>query len=252
VTPASVLGLGLWAPGFPDPRAVDGAPAPDVHEPPAPLLSGALRRRAGRLSRIAAEVVGQAARAGGADLAATRAVYGSVWGELTAAVEMMRSFPQGEGLPSPTTFHNSVHNTPAGYVSISAGSHAFAAALSAGPETSAVALLEALCRLDEAGGDVLMVLLDEPVPEPFGGANAFLPAGVALHLRAGRHDGALAFLRDLAPGAGEPLPLPRGLDAHPCRGGFALAAGVVRRHRGLVSLGGGATRWRVHLESAGA
>jgi len=251
--PLFVAGIGLWSPGFPDLSAwLEGAPRPAAAAAPAELLPPALRRRATGLARMAAEVAGQAARPGALDLAAVPVVLGSAYGEIATAVEMMRSFREGEGMPSPTRFHNSVHNTPAAYLSIATGNRSFSTALAAGRDTTAMALLEASALLEERGGDALLVLLDEPAPAPFGPARSYPPAAVAFHLSVEPGAVARARLSDLRPGGGPGPELPGGLADHPCAGGFRLAAAVARGLRGTLALGGEGDGFSVELGEARA
>jgi len=246
--PVHVAGLGLWTPAFPDLAAwLEGVPRPPAAAAPAELLPAAVRRRATGLARMAAEVAAQAARAGALDLAAAPVVLGSAYGEIATAVEMMRSFHEGEGMPSPTRFHNSVHNTPAAYLSIAGGNRGFSTALAAGRETPAMALLEVAALLEERGGDALLVLLDEPPPPPFDPARPYPPAAVAFHLQAEPGPAARARLSGLAQGGGASPELPGGLADHPCSGGFALAAAVARGIRGPVALGGPGGGFAVEL-----
>ncbi|MCA9685672.1 MAG: beta-ketoacyl synthase chain length factor, partial [Myxococcales bacterium] len=92
------------------------------------------------------------------------------------------------GPVSPTKFHNSVHNTATGYLSIATGNHHSATALAGGPAAVEVALLEALAGLLEghtgAGGsrDTLLVFAEERLPAPFERADGDPTFAVALHL----------------------------------------------------------------------
>lgn len=247
MTSASVLGLGFWSPDFPTLKAlIDGVALPEV-PPAAALLPPALRRRAGNLPRMTAEVIAQVATA--PDLANTPVVYGSVLGETNIAVQMMGSFIEGEGLPSPTAFHNSVHNAPVGYLSIAVGCHSLSPAIAAGPDTCAMALEEALVILADRGGDVVVVLADEQVPVPFTPASPFPSAAAALHLRAGRQSGALAWMGHVRLGDGSRPSLPGNLERHPCAPAFGLLLSVASRATGPISLAGADGRsWRVDLE----
>lgn len=244
---ASVLGLGFWSPDYADlPALLTGIASPS--EPPvASLLPPALRRRAGHLSRMTAEVVAQAA--GRANLTQTPVVYGSVLGETNVAVQMMGSFMDGEGLPSPTAFHNSVHNTPVGYLSIAVGCHEMSPAIAAGPDTSAMAFEEGLCLLADHCDDVLVVLADEQVPAPFTPSRSFPAAAAAFHLCSGARPGALAWLDQVGLGDGSGLVLPGGLEGHPCAPGFRLLIAIASRTTGSVSLAGqGGRAWSLNIE----
>jgi hypothetical protein len=52
-----------------------------------------------------------------------------------------------EKMVSPTLFHNSVHNTPAGYFSIATGIQTASVSLSAGDNTFSAGLIEALTQV---------------------------------------------------------------------------------------------------------
>ena len=244
------MGIGLWTPTYPDLAAwARNAPGAPASTPPAGLLPAALRRRAGLMCRAVAEVTGQAAAEGGADLSRTPVVYGSEFGETGAAVEMMRAFTVGEGLPSPTTFHNSVHNAPPGYISIATGCHAFSTSLSAGESTTAMAFLEAWAVLRQNGGDVIVALADEPVPAPLGVPDAYPVAAVAFHLRSTPAGHGRARIGLPRRGPASPLAIHGGLSRHPCAPAFRLALAVDRRHSGTVSLGSGAADdWTIDVE----
>jgi len=228
VRSAWILGVALWAPGFRDAAAwLSGAQERSVVAPPAEVLPPMLRRRASFLARLTGEVAAQAAREARADLAAVPVVFGSAHGEVATAVEMMRSFREGEGLPSPTRFHNSVHNAAAAYLSIAA------------------ALVEAGALLAERGGEVLVVLADEPAPEPFTAAADHPPAGLALLLSAEPRAGARARLSGLRRTAGVSPEVPGALGRHPCSGAFALVAAVAGGVRGAVPIAPG---WIVEVD----
>ena len=66
---------------------------------------------------------------------------------------------------SPTQFHNSVHNAPAGYWSIAARAMTPHTAVAAHDATFAAGLLEAVTMAAE-GLPVLLVVYDRPLPEP--------------------------------------------------------------------------------------
>jgi hypothetical protein len=247
----AVQGVGLFSPGFAGVAAfLAGAPDPAVKSPKAAILPAALRRRATPLAAMVAEAVTQAAAEAGLELARVPLVLGSALGEIGIARTMLGEFREGEGLPSPTRFHNAVHNGPAAYVSLATGNRGFSTAIAAGRETPAAALLEAAGLLAERGGAVLVVLADEPPPDPFAPATPWPPAAVALALTAAAPDvPARATLRGLRHEAGAEVQVPDGLAGHPQAGGLALVAAVARGAAGEVALGGkGARRWVVEVE----
>jgi len=254
VTDLHAGGVGLWTPGFADLAAfAAGVPGPAGSAPRAELLPAALRRRATPLAQMVAAAAAQAAAQAGADLATVPMVFGSALGEIGLAVSMLGEFRQGEGLPSPTRFHNAVHNGPAAYVSIATGNHGFATALAAGPETTAAALLEVAALLAERGGEAILALADEPAPAPFAPARPFPPLAVAIHLSARGGPRTRAVLRGPRREAGPPPDLPSPYADHPCAGGLALARAIWAGAAGPVHLGPAGERgWVVELSRGGA
>ncbi len=215
------------------------------------LLPPALRRRASSLARMVAAAAGQAARQAGVDFAQVPLILGSAYGEIVAAVEMMGEFGGPTSLPSPTRFHNSVHNAAVAYLSIATGNRGFSTALAAGRATPAVAVLEALALFGECGGDALLVLVDEAPPEPFGLARAYPAAAAALLLSSGPGPRTLAALSDLRRGPGSCPDLPDGLERHPCAGAFALLAAIASRRHATVTLGtDGVSAWLIDVAPA--
>ncbi len=189
-SPLLLKGIGLWTPGHAGAADfLSGAPAdPGVSTPPAAILPPTLRRRASRLTRAGIEAMGEAVVGGGADPATIPTIWASAYGEIdntVALLEMMR----GQGMPSPTRFHNSVHNTASGTASIALGNTAFSSAIAAGPETVAMGFAEAGAWLATHGGELCLVCLDEPPPAPFAPAHPWPLCAVAFLLAAdGAHD----------------------------------------------------------------
>ena len=69
---------------------------------------------------------------------------------------------------SPTQFHNSVHNAPAGYWSIATASQRPSVSLSAHEGTFSAGLLDAAVTVAVEGATVLLVAYDHPMPPPLG------------------------------------------------------------------------------------
>jgi hypothetical protein len=235
---AYVGGVGLCAPRQGGTAGCSATfPGLTPSEPVGDLLPPVLRRRASSLARMAAAVAGQAARQASIDLSRVPLVLGSAYGEIVDAVEMMREFGGPTSLPSPTRFHNSVHNASAAYLSIATGNHGFNTALAAGKATPVATILEAMALLDEFGGDALLVLLDEPPPEPFGRAEPYPAAAVAMCLSARPGPHALAVVTEPRRGSAPCVELPDGLAFHPCAGAFALLASILSHRPSTVGLG---------------
>jgi hypothetical protein len=130
-----------------------GQPKLDV----VPLM---MRRRAGRLARIGLHVA----------LSCTGnpmpAVFCSRHGEIHRSVELLSALAQGEAM-SPTSFGLSVHNAIGGLYSIIYSSHEPVTAISGGAESVGFGLLEASGMLAAGADNVLFVVYDEPLPEPY-------------------------------------------------------------------------------------
>jgi hypothetical protein len=173
-------------------------PDPTAEAPRAELLPPMMRRRTSLLTRMAAEVAQQAGRA--ARLGAEHAsIYGSVYGEIRTTIELLEGLLDPGAPLSPTKFHNSVHNTAAGYVSIAGQNRSGTAALTAGRSTVAMGLLECAGLVADAGAPALLVLAEEPLAEP---------------LADGRRWGPLAAAFALAPAD---LPVPPDMSFRTCR-----------------------------------
>ena len=252
MSPAYVSGVGLCAPRQGGNASWSAAfPGLTPSDPSGELLPPVLRRRASSLARMAAAVAGQAAQQAGLDLSRVPLVLGSAYGEIVAAVEMMREFDGPTGLPSPTRFHNSVHNASAAYLSIATGNHGFNTALAAGRATPAATLLEAMALLGEYGGDALVVMLDEPPPEPFALADPYPAAAIAFCLSTSPGPRALAAVSEPRRGPAPSVELPDGLAFHPCAGAFALLAAILSRRPATVGLGAdGVGPWSVDVAPA--
>jgi len=188
---AAVMGVGAWLPGFPDARAfVNGARRDNADAPP-PRLPVRMRRRTSLLIRMVAEVAAQASEQAGISLGAIPIVVASAYGELGTTMEMLHELSVDRGV-SPFRFHNSVHNTASGYLSIAHENRCPATSLAAGRQTAAMALLEARTLLEDRGGDILVVVADETLPEALTSTVATPVSGAMI-------------LRALAPGEGGPL-----------------------------------------------
>lgn len=251
--PLSVGGLGLWSPGFAGLTAWRaGVPDPAVATARAEILPPTLRRRATPFTAMIAAAAAEAAAAAGADLARLPIVLGSAMGE-DGMLAMLAELHQGEGMPSPTRFHNSVHNAPVAYVSIATGNRGFATTLAAGWETPAAALLEAAAWLADRGGELLLVLGDEPPARPFELAEPFPPLAVALHLAAAPGPSTRATLRGPFRAAGTRPEVPPAFANHTIAGGLALVEAIARGASGVVALGPAGPRgWAVEIVPGGA
>jgi hypothetical protein len=228
-----VLGPGL--PGWSEARAVLSGAAPYVPAPapePAPaLLPATERRRASASVRWALAAGEQALQACGRDGAGLATVFASCGGDGAITHQICEALAAAPRAVSPTRFHNSVHNAPAGYWSIAARSHAPSTSLGGGESTFAVGLLEAATQATVEARSVLLIAYDLPYPppmhvlwpvaQPFAASLLLDPplaAGVALHLE----------LRRGAARESWPAALPPELRTNPAAQALALLAAALR------------------------
>lgn len=123
----TVTGIGIWTRGVRSwdefrQGVADGFTAmADDFEPPRPeAIPARERRRSGLTINLAVEVMHQACDMAGVDKTAIASVFASAMGDTDVTDYMCRKLATSEKLLSPTKFHNSVHNAPSGYWSISA------------------------------------------------------------------------------------------------------------------------------------
>jgi len=199
---ACIEGIGVLGPGLPDwpstARVLQGAPpwqpAPVVL--PAPTcLPSAERRRTGTVVRLTLAVGLEAARRAGVDPAQLPTVFTSSGGDGHNCHEICEVLATPERELSPTRFHNSVHNAPAGYWGIATGATAAANSLCAHDASFGAGLLEALCQVAVDHTPVLLIAYDTSYPEPMRSVRPIPDAfGVALLLAPGANGPSLARL----------------------------------------------------------
>jgi hypothetical protein len=205
-----VDGIGFWAPGIPDwpsmLRALDGDgfEMPETATRPAPgILPPTERRRAPEPVLLASEVAGQACAMAGRDPATLACVFTSTHGDLAITDAMCATLAADPRELSPTRFHNSVHNAPAGYWTVAAHCHASATAISARHGSFAAGLLEAALEVHAENESVMLSAYDVAAPGPLAEvAPSELPFATALVLSPTRTPASLASLSlDLAQAA---------------------------------------------------
>ena len=141
------------------------ADAPDPEPAPA-LLPANERRRASATARWALTVGSEALAAAGIAPEEIAIVFASCGGDGAITHQICEALAQQPPQMSPTRFHNSVHNAPAGYWSIFARSRAPSTTLCAYDASFAVGLLEAAAQVVAERRPVLLVAYDLPNPEP--------------------------------------------------------------------------------------
>ncbi len=239
--PAWVTGVGLWSPGFagPDPW-LGGEPDPAATAPPCREVPSRQRRGTSLTTRMGIEVVCQAARRGGIDLATAAVVFGSAFGEARTAFDQLRMMEENPGgRLSPARFKNSVHNTAIGLLSIAFENRGFSTALAGGDQTFAMSLLEGLLLLDRQGGCAVVGVADDALDEPLCRTPEIRPLGLALALTVERpgEGPVLGRLTGLGRGEGaEPAEVAGAFRHNPSAAGLPLIEALLRGRAGRIPL----------------
>ena len=129
------------------------------------LLPAAMRRRTSLTTRMAITAATQACIEANVDSSIMPSVFASLGGEIQVTDALCRLLPNPDELLSPTQFHNSVHNTTAGYWGILNHCQAPTTAIAAVDDGFAMGLLEAWSQLQQSSGDILLVCYDEEWPQ---------------------------------------------------------------------------------------
>lgn len=178
----AVEGIGLWhaqLADFAGLRALLGGnpPAPPAPRPAAAILPPNERRRAPESVLLAVEVAGQAVAMSGRAAESLISIFTSSHGDQSITDYMCATLATAAAELSPTRFHNSVHNAPAGYWTIATGCHAASTAVCAHHASFGAGLLEAVTLLASEQQPVLLVCSDTagsgPLREVTGCTQAF-------------------------------------------------------------------------------
>ncbi|GAB4358165.1 MAG: hypothetical protein Kow0060_12020 [Methylohalobius crimeensis] len=137
-------------------------------------IPATIRRRTSQATRLALCAASLACDRAGIDPAQLPAVFASVGGEMQVTDRLCIELAKPDGWISPTQFHNSVHNTAAGYWSIATGCRRATTALGCAEATVAAAWLDAWSRLRTETDRLLIVCYDEHWPD-------YLEPGVGMH-----------------------------------------------------------------------
>ena len=140
------------------------------------------RRRATLVTKLAIDVAAETL--GTLEPSRVKSVFASSGGEVEVIHKLFDELSQEQPQLSPTQFHNSVHNTAAGYWSIATGSHAASESLCGFDDTVAIGLMEAisLCCSDQC--PVMLIGYDVPPLFPiseFRTLDAFFAFGLLLN-----------------------------------------------------------------------
>ena len=246
--PVWLASAGVLGPGLPDWNAArelllsrsPPAEAPDPEPVPA-LLPANERRRASAPARWALTVGSEALAAAGIDAGDAALVFSTCGGDGMITHQICEALAAQPPQMSPTRFHNSVHNAPAGYWSIFARSRAPSTTLCGYDCSFAAGLLEAAAQVVAEQRPVMLVVYDLPYPEPMRALwPVARPFAAALLLAPGAAGGIAARLAiELAAGAVErawPETLPRDLASNPAAQALNVLALAARGGDGSARL----------------
>ena len=190
---ARVEGIGLVGPGLASWQQAREALTGHVAYVPRPTvlpvpeaLPATERRRAGKSVKLSLAAGLEAARGADRSPRDLVAIFASSSGDGDTCHSICETLASDDRLISPTRFHNSVHNAPAGYWGIATGAMRPADCLGAYDASFGAGLLEALARLAaDPSQPVLVISYDAPYPEPLHGARPIADSfAVALSLAA--------------------------------------------------------------------
>lgn len=170
---AYVDGLGVLGPGFegwPATAAIlrgESARASARTVVPSPQwLPSAERRRTNTAVKLALAVGREAVDAAGCNAAQLLTVFTSSGADGQNCHEICETLASEERELSPTRFHNSVHNAPAGYWGIATGARQASNVVCAYDASFAAGLLDALTQVAIERQPVLMISYDAQYPPP--------------------------------------------------------------------------------------
>lgn len=151
--------------------------------PPPAGLPAAERRRTSPLVKLALAIGAEASQAADRDAATLSTVFAASGGDGENCHAICEMLAGEDRFISPTRFHNSVQNAPAGYWSIAAHAMAASNVLCAYDGSFAAGLLESASQVAVDGHDSLLIASDTVYPHPLRGARPIRDAfGAALVL----------------------------------------------------------------------
>lgn len=134
-------------------------PVPDI-------LPATERRRSSEAARLAIAVAQEALREGDVPAGEVATIFVSSDGDGEITHKICESLATPACDVSPTLFHNSVYNAPAGYWSIATGSRSGSTSLCVYNVSFAAGLLEAAVQVTTEGQPVMLIASDLPFPGP--------------------------------------------------------------------------------------
>ena len=170
---AFVSGIGVFGPGLPnwsEGRAVLAGHADfHSHEPEIPvpeIVDRKERRRCSPTVRLALAVATEAVDAAKLDPSGLSTVFANSAGDSKVVHNLLLALAKPNKPVSPTNFHNSVHNAPAGYWSIAVGARQPSTSIAANEFTFASALVKSVAQISSTRNPVMLVCYEHPFPFP--------------------------------------------------------------------------------------
>ncbi len=163
----AVWGTGLhgWTASQPVLAGTRAFVASEAAPPLSPLLSPTERRRTGLAARLALLVGQQACDMAGIVPGAIPSTFATSNGDGAVVHAILEALAADQPV-SPTQFHNSVHNTAAGYWAIATGSQQATTCLACHDGTAAAALLQGVAEVETQRRPLLLCVYDVPLPFP--------------------------------------------------------------------------------------
>jgi hypothetical protein len=154
-----------------------------VPRPQGTILPSVERRRSSPTIKLAVDIAQEAVLQSGLKAEQLAVVFASSNGDTNTLHQICEALATPERFVSPTRFHNSVHNAPAGYWSIASGSMQPSSTVCAWNDTFAAALVEAVTQCIAEQVPVLLAVFDTPFPEPlYEKTPGHQPFGIAMVL----------------------------------------------------------------------
>lgn len=186
----AIVGIGCCAPGLTNwsqaaavLRGASPYAAANLEIGPG-ILTGELRRRSGEHIRLAVQVGAEAVAHAGSDASMLATVFASSESDGQVTHHICEAVASAQPQVSPTRFHNSVNNAPAGYWSMAVHAQAPSTSVAAFDASFAVGLLEAYTQVLTERVSVLFVAHDVPLPTPLHALRPLAAAcGIALVLQ---------------------------------------------------------------------
>lgn len=211
-----VTAVGMIGPGLTDWQSGQAALRGEIgFDPTAPLpklaptlLPANERRRTTSLIKLALQCAQDALGQDTATRQELAAVFACASGDLDVLDRILKALCLADKPVSPTDFHNSVHNAPAGYWSIACHSHAPSTSLSAFDASFVSGLLEAGALACVEARPVLLLAYDMPPPPTLSPCRPLLaPFALALRLEPEESVASSPLARlEIMPGTGQEEP----------------------------------------------